>query len=37
VRPDHRRRGLGARLVRTVEERLSERGCPKVNLIEKTQ
>jgi ribosomal protein S18 acetylase RimI-like enzyme len=33
VRPDHRRRGLGARLVRTIEERLRERGCPKVNLI----
>jgi ribosomal protein S18 acetylase RimI-like enzyme len=33
VRADHRRRGLGARLVRTLEERLRERGCPKVNLI----
>ena len=33
VRPDHRRRGLGAQLVRTIEGRLRERGCPKVNLI----
>jgi ribosomal protein S18 acetylase RimI-like enzyme len=33
VRADHRRRGLGARLVRTIEDRLRERGCPKVNLI----
>ena len=35
VRADHRRRGLGARLVRTIEARLRERGCPKVNLVEK--
>ena len=33
VRQDHRRLGLGARLVRTIEQRLRERGCPKVNLI----
>jgi ribosomal protein S18 acetylase RimI-like enzyme len=33
VRLDHRRRGLGARLVHTIEQRLRERGCPKVNLI----
>ena len=33
VREDHRRHGLGARLVRTIEERLREHGCPKVNLI----
>ena len=33
VRADLRKRGLGARLVRTLEERLRERGCPKVNLI----
>jgi ribosomal protein S18 acetylase RimI-like enzyme len=33
VRPDQRRRGLGARLVRMIEQRLRERGCPKVNLI----
>ncbi|HET9808984.1 MAG TPA: GNAT family N-acetyltransferase [Candidatus Limnocylindria bacterium] len=35
VRPDRRRHGLGGRMVRTIEERLRERGCPKVNLIEK--
>lgn len=33
VRDDQRRRGLGARLVSAIEERLRERGCPKVNLI----
>jgi len=33
VRPDQRRHGLGGRLVRIIEERLWERGCPKVNLI----
>lgn len=33
VRPDQRRHGLGGRLVRTIEERLRERGCRKINLI----
>jgi len=33
VHPDERRRGLGRRLVELLEERLRERGCPKVNLI----
>jgi ribosomal protein S18 acetylase RimI-like enzyme len=33
VRPDQRRHGLGGRLVGTIEQRLRERGCPKVNLI----
>jgi ribosomal protein S18 acetylase RimI-like enzyme len=33
VRADQRRRGLGGRLVGTIERRLRERGCPKVNLI----
>lgn len=33
VRPDQRRNGLGGRLVRTIEQRLKDRGCPKVNLI----
>ncbi len=33
VHPDERRRGLGRRLVEFVEQRLRERGCPKVNLI----
>jgi ribosomal protein S18 acetylase RimI-like enzyme len=33
VRADQRRRGLGRRLVRDIEQRLRERGCPKVNLI----
>jgi ribosomal protein S18 acetylase RimI-like enzyme len=33
VRPDRRRHGLGGRLVRIIEDRLRDRGCPKVNLI----
>ncbi len=33
VRADQRRRGLGGRLVRIIEQRLRGRGCPKVNLI----
>ena len=33
VHPDFRRRGLGRRLVEEVEARLTERGCPKVNLM----
>ena len=32
VDPQHRRRGHGAALMRRVEEILTERGCPKVNL-----
>jgi ribosomal protein S18 acetylase RimI-like enzyme len=31
--PEHRRRGLAARLVRTVEDGLRAMGCPKVNVI----
>ena len=30
--PDCRRRGIGARLMRDLEERLRELGCPKLNL-----
>ena len=33
VRADQRRRGLARRLVHIIEQRLRERGCPKVNLI----
>jgi ribosomal protein S18 acetylase RimI-like enzyme len=33
VRHDQRRHGLGARLVRILEERFRALGCPKVNLI----
>jgi ribosomal protein S18 acetylase RimI-like enzyme len=33
IHPDERRRGLGRQLVELLEERLRERGCPKVNLI----
>ena len=33
MRADQRRHGLGARLVKTIEERLRARNCPKVNLI----
>ncbi len=32
VRPAHRRRGIGRRLVEQVEEALADRGCPKINL-----
>jgi len=32
VRREHHRRGLGTRLIRTLEAELKERGCPKVNL-----
>jgi len=31
--PDSRRRGIASRLVRTIEDRLREMGCRKVNLI----
>jgi len=31
--PEHRRAGLGTRLVRRVEGRLRDLGCPKVNVI----
>ncbi len=33
TRPDARRRGIASRLVQTIEERLRERGCRKLNLI----
>jgi ribosomal protein S18 acetylase RimI-like enzyme len=33
VRADQRRHGLGGRLIRLIEKRLCDRGCPKVNLI----
>lgn len=33
VHPDERRRGIGTTLVTLLEDRLRERGCPKVNLI----
>ena len=36
VDPLHRRRGHGAALMRRVEEILTERGCPKVNLAVRT-
>jgi len=32
VSPAHRRRGIGAALMRSVEDALEERGCPKLNL-----
>ena len=32
VSPDHRRRGIATRLVRTAESGLRTLGCPKVNL-----
>ena len=33
VRTDLRRQGVGAKLVRTIEDRLRAGGCPKINLI----
>jgi ribosomal protein S18 acetylase RimI-like enzyme len=33
VDPPHRRRGIGALLVRTVVEQLRELGCPKLNIL----
>jgi ribosomal protein S18 acetylase RimI-like enzyme len=33
VRSDVRRHGVGGKLVRMIEERLRDAGCPKVNLI----
>jgi ribosomal protein S18 acetylase RimI-like enzyme len=32
VLPEHRRRGIGSRLVRHAEARLIDLGCPKINL-----
>ncbi len=32
VDPDSRRQGLGRILITTVEQRLRDRGCPKINL-----
>jgi ribosomal protein S18 acetylase RimI-like enzyme len=32
VHPDHRGRSFGRALMRTVEQGLTQRGCPKVNL-----
>lgn len=32
VSPEHRRRGIGAALMRAVEDTLERRGCPKLNL-----
>lgn len=32
VAPAHRRKGLGRRLMEEVEQRLLERGCPKLNM-----
>ena len=32
VDPARRRRGIGARLMKRVEEELARRGCPKLNL-----
>ncbi len=32
VKPDRRRRGIGAALMKRVEERLAAMGCPKLNL-----
>ncbi len=32
VAPEHRAKGLGRRLMRHVEERLTDMGCPKLNM-----
>jgi ribosomal protein S18 acetylase RimI-like enzyme len=36
VSPDHRKAGLGRRLMRHIEEALKARGCPKLNLQVRT-
>lgn len=36
VSPDHRRNGVGRRMVREVEIRLRALGCPKINLQVRT-
>jgi ribosomal protein S18 acetylase RimI-like enzyme len=36
VKPSHRRRGIGAALMRRVEEELEAMGCPKLNLQVRT-
>lgn len=33
VDPDHRRRGIGGRLLAAAEEKLRVLGCPKINLM----
>ena len=32
VDPEYRRKGIGTRLMKTVEEKLTNLGCPKLNL-----
>ena len=32
VSPDHRKRSFGRQLMQEIERRLTERGCPKLNL-----
>jgi len=36
VAPEHRKQGLGRTLMREVEKRLLERGCPKLNVQVRT-
>ena len=33
VSPTHQRRGYASALMRTVERKLLEKGCPKINLL----
>ena len=32
VHPEHRRKGLGKKIMLEVEKRIREKGCPKINL-----
>lgn len=32
VDPEHRRKGLGRKMMQAIEEKLLKRGCPKINL-----
>ena len=32
VHPEHRRKGLGKKIMLEVEKRIKEKGCPKINL-----
>lgn len=33
VSPDHRRKGIGMVLMKTAEEKLTQMGCPKINIM----
>jgi ribosomal protein S18 acetylase RimI-like enzyme len=37
VHPDHRRQGIGRRMMEEAESRLKAAGCPKINLQVRTE